>query len=83
VGAALRRAIRWPPLVTPSRRRAVWPCARLPITTIAAQPCSRAIRMSALMAARRRPSRWLAGSPASCRGMVTDGPAGLPSGVTI
>ncbi len=35
------------------------------------------------MAARTRPSRWLAGSPASWRAMVTGRPAGLPAGVTI
>src|SRR6185437_3466196 len=43
-GAALRRAVRWPPPVTPSRRRAVWPCARLPITTAAAL-CPDAVTM--------------------------------------
>ena len=35
-GAALRRLILWSPPVTPARRRARWPSARLPITTAAA-----------------------------------------------
>ena len=35
------------------------------------------------MAARRRPSRWEADSPSRSSGIVTGGPAGLPSGETI
>jgi len=35
-GAALRPLVLWPVLVTPARRRARWPSARLPITTAAA-----------------------------------------------
>ena len=48
--------------------------------TMARAPRALAVAISALMAARSRPSRVADGSPASARGMVTGAPRTLPSG---
>jgi hypothetical protein len=48
--------------------------------TIARAPCSFAVAMRVLMAARSRPSRVAAGSPASSSGTVNGTPRTFPSG---
>jgi len=50
--------------------------------TTARAPAAFAVAMRLDAAARMRPSRVGAGSPASCSGMVTGVPVMLPSGVT-
>jgi hypothetical protein len=57
-GAALRAAIRWSPPVTPSRRRARWPCARLPMTTAAAWCPVVALSRSRRGASQCSPPHW-------------------------
>jgi hypothetical protein len=67
----------FPVFSRPSARASAKPGSSM---TTARAPWSRAVAIRADTAARTRPSRWEAGSPASSRGMVSSVPVMLPSG---